>query len=144
VFAPGYDASTLNVGALQIYFGASALPSSAAARIEGTASNDEMGWGAAAWDADGDGQEDVIVGSMSLGSGSGYLFDGPIAGALTASDADATFESVSANLLGRAVAEPGDLTGDGIDDFVFGAPNDSTTVAQGGAIYVWAGLGGGE
>lgn len=41
--------------------------------------------------------------------------------------------------LGLAVANAGDVDGDGVDDIVAGAPYESTGFSEEGAVYVWSG-----
>ncbi len=65
------------------------------------------------------------MGSRILSSdprGAAYLFYGPISGALSVSDADATFyekdEDLKGEGVGRSVVGLGDTDGDGFDDLL--------------------------
>jgi hypothetical protein len=74
-------------------------------------------------DIDGDGVDDIIIGSSSHEGGDGgglYLFRGPLAGDLTTLDADLTAETEGDDVqqLGYGVTSGADLTGDGYNDVV--------------------------
>jgi FG-GAP repeat len=81
-------------------------------------------------DTNGDGFDDVVVGAdtnYSGGTRSGrvYLFHGPLAGTIQASNADAIFTGAVFDLLGTIVGAAGDDNGDGLMDFLGGAPQFS-------------------
>lgn len=81
----------------------------------------------------------TIDSSTYADAGRVYLFYGPIEGELTAGDADAEFAAASssgaADEVGTALLGE-DVTGDGIDDIVIGAPGRGS---DDGAVYVWPG-----
>ena len=115
-------------------------PSSAYATITGVQPGDRMSRPVSPGDLDGDGFAELVIAAQEADarSGKAYLFAGPLPpGALTADDADATISGQSGELLGHALAGPGDLTGDGLDDFVIGAPYADN---KAGRTYIFSGL----
>lgn len=95
-------------------------------------------------DVDGDGLGDLVVGA-SKGSPTGVetgavylLLGGGSTGSL--GDADVTVVGVAdGDLAGAAVADAGDVDGDGASDLIVGAPGASGDVAGTGAAYVVSG-----
>ncbi len=87
-------------------------------------------------DVDGDGLDEVLVGDaradtawLVLGGGSGDLD--------LETDADAVYTAAaSGDSAGWAVAGAGDLTGDGLGDFVVGAPDSDAGGVDAGEAYV--------
>jgi FG-GAP repeat len=101
---------------------------SADAVIRGSFPNESFGASvASAGDMNGDGIPDLIVGAPSfpLGvkhTGQAYIFYGPVAGSLIATDADAIIFGENLNdSFGTSVAKAGDVNADGIDDVIVGA-----------------------
>jgi len=91
-------------------------------------------------DWDGDGVDDVLLGSPGLtvgssaGAGELAVVLGPVEGDLTAADADARLETGAASdLFGGGLAAVGDVTGDGGADVVVAAPG---RFSQTGAAWV--------
>jgi hypothetical protein len=117
---------------------------SADAIITGSFSNESFGASVApAGDLNGDGVNDVIIGAPRFplngaDTGRAYVFFGPIAGSMIATDADAIIFGEAINDgFGRSVASAGDVNGDGADDIVVGADqlfNEGT-----GKAYVFYG-----
>ncbi|MCK6526816.1 hypothetical protein L6R50_04420 [Myxococcota bacterium] len=69
-------------------------------------------------DVDGDGVDDVVIGSPDAGTwdnGKAWLVSGPVTSDVYLADADARFSSGTGSL-GQGVAVAGDLDGDGYDD----------------------------
>ena len=98
-------------------------------------------------DLDGDGFDDVVLGTGHYSSvwddspGRAYIFGGPLSGELGPGDADQTLVGVeNGDHLGGHL-DVGDLNGDGRDDLVATAPGHATSVgyADGGRAYVFLG-----
>ena len=115
-----------------------------AARIDGTGTRAYLGYETALVpDQDGDGYGEVLVtayGAAGGGSerGEAWLFAGPVSGTLGRSAADARIAGASdGGDLGQYLFQPtGDLTGDGVGDWMVGAHAVSSNA---GAVYVLAG-----
>jgi hypothetical protein len=84
-----------------------------------------------AGDVDGDGFDDVVVGAQFAGpedDGRAYVFRGPLAGQISAADADWIFDAPGfdpddgLDVLGRGVGGAGDLNSDGFAEVLLGAP----------------------
>ena len=147
VGAPGYSSSA---GRAFLYSGPiSAISDSVSgdyqAWFTGEDTDDELGASlASAGDLDGDGYDDVLIGAPgnSTEAGRGYLLLGPLAGALTVTSlADGTFSGpADGDRAGDRVSGVGDLTGDGVAEFLIAAPaTDYSTLAGKGVVYLLAG-----
>lgn len=115
--------------------------STAVAEVRGLAPDDLFGYRVAAGDLDGDGYEDLVAASPGAAEGAGEvaLFRGPLAGAWTADDADATWIGEPGESLGSSLASAGDVDGDGWTDLLVGATG-SDQVVPGGARLVYGPL----
>jgi hypothetical protein len=112
--------------------------------LTGEASGDYAGWSlSSAGDVDGDGLADILVGaqaesSAGAGTGAAYLVLGPCSasgdlGSLA--HAKLTGESTW-DYAGYAVAGPGDVDGDGLDDLLVSARWEDSGGSSSGAVYL--------
>ena len=111
---------------------------SAGASITGT-TGQWLGHALASADVDGDGLDDLLVGAPEWGTsdeyGAAYLFLGPVSGAVSGADADASAPEDSTENAGYALAIAGDLDGDGTREFAFGSQPNRLA----GGVYVYSG-----
>jgi hypothetical protein len=138
---------TSDAGAAYVLAGPSTGPGSlagAACRITGDVTSLLLGTAVTGGaDLDGDGVSDLLVGSDTDGGedwGGVYVFRGPLAGDVVASDADARlYGHASWNRPGRfrGTIATGDLDGDGRDDVAVGDHHDGETPGDDrGGVYV--------
>lgn len=135
VGAPYNDSAGNDAGAVFIFFGRPALspgrlsPANASVLLTGSASDSRFGSSlAAVGDFNGDSNDDLLVGApgQNLGRGAAFLFLGGRPSNGTALSANATLLGATiGGRFGYSVAGAGDLNGDGLDDFVCGAPGAS-------------------
>ena len=110
--------------------------------------NANFGGGVAtAGDVNGDGFSDVLVGAPLYDSGETnegrvYLYLGGAAG-LSSTPAWIVEGDQEGALFGHCVAPAGDVNGDGYDDVIIGAPNDSYGQTAEGRAFVYLGSGSG-
>lgn len=94
-------------------------------------------------DENGDGDEDILIGSPNTtgdrsASGVAYLFRGTLSGNKRETDADASFSGAyTSGRVGFSVAPAGDFNGDGNDDLLIGGYDANTS----GMAYVMFGGG---
>jgi hypothetical protein len=140
--SPFYDTDDLNAGEARVYLGsASGLNADPIWIAYGDRRLAEFGWSVStAGDVNGDGYDDVIVGSPSAAIGGDmatYVFHGSPEGPSTSPDwvvkAEEPFPD---SLFGRSVATAGDVNGDGFDDVIIG---DAGFQFHLGAAYVYYG-----
>ncbi|HZM69903.1 MAG TPA: FG-GAP-like repeat-containing protein, partial [Candidatus Cryosericum sp.] len=112
--------------------------------VSGDRANAKLGAAVAfAGDVNGDGFDDILVGSPSdaidtVGGGRVYLYLGSASG--PAVTATWSYDSVQAGaMLGSAVASAGDLNGDGYGDVVIGAPAYDAPASNSGRAFVFYG-----
>jgi hypothetical protein len=152
VGAYGYDYAGVDTGACFLLRGPVAGTiglASADALLVGERASDNAGWSCAgAGDMDGDGEDDVLIGSIredSGGSAAGaaYLVYGPVTSLFDLGSADARILGEGTNdYAGTSVAGVGDTDGDGKGDILVGAPyEDAGVSSQAGAAYLVLGVG---
>lgn len=129
-------------------------------RIMGAGSKHQVGYSvSAAGDVNGDGVDDIIIGALEYGAGSGATYiiygkDGPAdfasdidLSALTATDGVKIIGEAINDKSGVSVSSAGDLNGDGIDDIIIGALYadhlENPDPFNAGAAYVVFGVNGG-
>jgi hypothetical protein len=119
-------------------------PTSADVTWSGGLPADRTGAAVATGDLNGDSVPDFLIGSPDLagatGDGTVHLHYGPVSGALSVDSADASFEGLSGDQSGSAIAT-GDVNGDGCDDFLAGGPAAYTGGTEAGQAYLWLGIG---
>jgi hypothetical protein len=91
-------------------------------------------------DVNGDLIPDMLHGSPGSNSG-GMTANGKvqIRSGADGSQIDRVLGAATGDELGAAVANAGDVTGDGVDDFLCGAPFNNGGAADGGAVYLYNG-----
>jgi hypothetical protein len=93
--------------------------------VTATKDSEFLGESVALGDADGDGQDDLLVGAPNADSaGAAYLFHGPLTGSVDTEDADAAFHPrrIYNRIAGESVSIVPDHTGDGVSDLLIGSP----------------------
>lgn len=99
-----------------------------------------------AGDQNSDGVEDLVIGAPFADTPSSdyggvvYLIYGPVTGTMDLSDADGRFLDVDGSA-GKAVANLGDVDGDGFADLLVGAYRDGEAAEGAGAAYLLLGSG---
>jgi hypothetical protein len=109
--------------------------------VQGEALNDEFGSSVAGGsDVNGDGADDLLVGAAQFSaglSGKAYVFHGPLAGFVSAADADAELSGEArGDLYGDSVALPGDVNGDGLGDVLVGSEFSNSLAAHSGRAFL--------
>ncbi len=89
-------------------------------------------------DYDGDGLDDLLIGSGYLSSQAAWLMLGGTTGSLPTSTLDVRFEKEGENdTAGEIVEGLGDLDGDGQAEFAISKPDDKLAGLNSGAVYVF-------
>ncbi len=146
------DLGATNGGAVFGFLGpmsGTVASTAAALSVEETGSTRYLGSNQAGLDAgdvDGDGVDDLLIGSYfnpeaATKAGAARLFFGPLSGAVRYDRADRTMLGVSANDQLGLGAALGDVDGDGVLDLIAGANLDDTAAADAGAVFVLFGSG---
>jgi hypothetical protein len=108
-----------------------------------------------AGDVDGDGTDDLLIGSDvdvaavdpgDTGGVAWLVYGGPVGGVLDLADADVTFRGVpgAGEAFGNSLAGVADVTGDGNPDILIGAPSADPLDRNEGRIYVFSNVGFGD
>ncbi|MCK6507080.1 hypothetical protein L6R53_27530 [Myxococcota bacterium] len=158
VSAPNADQGGQASGTVHVVLGGlpkkgSASLADADVQIWGEATYDYLGVRLQVVDADGDGQDDLLIGASGsdLGpdnAGAVYLLSGP----LSAGDLDLEVAGATASWAGAGNADSVglefdgacDLDGDGARDLLVGAGANDTGGSEAGAIYLLSGMGAGD
>jgi len=115
------------------------------ARLLGELDGDQVGVSVAfVGDIDGDGWQDLAAGGHAWPSGdeqgAAYLVSGPVSGAVDLSLATARIEGLGVgDRAGHPVAGAGDVNGDGFDDLLVAASEDTSMAAGAGAAFLLLG-----
>lgn len=140
--APNYSNGDTNEGKLDVYYGsASGLPATPDWSAEGGQAYAYFGLSAAAaGDATGDAIDDLIVGAPNASGdleheGKVYLYAGAVGDLNT--NATWTAEGNQAEAHFGEALSAGDLTGDGIQDIIVGAPDYDDGETDEGAVFVY-------
>lgn len=112
--------------------------------LEGENAGDGAGIGLALiGDQNGDGTAELMIGASGsdeagTGAGISYLIYGPISGPVPLDLVDIRFEGENlGDYAGDAIANPGDVNGDGVGDILFGANGEDTGgTPNAGAAYI--------
>ncbi|MBN1850854.1 MAG: FG-GAP repeat protein [Deltaproteobacteria bacterium] len=148
-----YSSGEASEGAAFVFLGSASgitgtNPLNAHAMIQGNQANAYMGSSVGfAGDVNGDGYDDVIVGAFFYNNGeadegAAFVFLGGASGITGTgpSNAHAMIESDQASSqMGYCVASAGDVSGDGNDDIIIGAPNYQNSELNEGAAFVFLG-----
>ncbi|MBM4249933.1 MAG: hypothetical protein FJ149_10990 [Euryarchaeota archaeon] len=137
------DAGGSDAGAAYVFFGGSSMDTEWDLALRGTGAYDWFGRSVSgAGDVNGDGYDDVVVGSEyddTAGSyaGSASVFLG---GRPPDSKPDVVLKGLNAgDMLGRPVSGAGDVDGDGIDDVIVGARYGDGDIPNTGSANVYRG-----
>src|SRR5712691_5919566 len=146
ILSLGREATILAAFSLGEFYGPlnGSLAATDADAIISGAAFDELGRAVApAGDLNGDGFDDILLGTDIAGGafqGQVFRFNGPLLGERPAASADAIITgSFSNESFGASVASAGDLNGDGINDVIVGAPRFPLNGADTGRAYVFFG-----
>ncbi len=140
VGAPGYDGGQGRAYLVHGPITAGLVDLSTADTVTTSGGADGLGYAVAGADVDVDGYANLIFGvpGHSAGLGSVFLHEGPVSsGTDVATGAYAALAGdIASDQAGMFVGVGGDLTGDGLDDWLVGAPYADRGYSDNGAAYV--------
>jgi hypothetical protein len=149
VGALGVDDGGGDAGAAYLFYGPAKGATNVAAAdlvVNGEAANDLAGWSVGGGgDYTDDGVVDLLVGAVGRATtgadgGAVYVVSGETTGTLDLVFSDARiFGTDGGDWAGHAVANAGDVDGDGIDDVLLGAPYADGAESYSGAAYLFEG-----
>lgn len=150
VGAPDFGGVPARSGAVYVVLGSKSLGgevslASADAKVTGTKEGQQLGTAIAAGDFDGDGTPDLAAGAPQSGEGGAVFgFSGAtLSGDLTVDGADFSLAGeMSDDRAGFSVAAVPDLTGDGADELLVGAPRSDINGIDSGLVYLVMGASG--
>ncbi|MCA9758898.1 MAG: FG-GAP repeat protein, partial [Candidatus Eisenbacteria bacterium] len=141
---PQYDTAGVDAGRVQVFHGSpSGLSSTPDWVVEASQTGEWFGWAVAgAGDLNGDGFDDIIVGSRfvdypELNEGRALVWYGSASG-ITGGPTVLQADQAGAQM-GFAVSSAGDVNGDGYDDVLVGAPYFDDTSADSGRTFCYYG-----
>lgn len=129
----------LNAGSVHVISGNTGLE---IYRLDGGGLNYKFGHAVCSiGDIDGDGVQDIAIGAQSASQfGSVFLFSGR-----TAAPLSRKYGYSTGDFFGTAVAGGGDIDGDGVPDWMGGAPGtDPNGIRDGGSVFAFSGASGQE
>lgn len=135
---------TTPVGRVYVYHGSNVGAPTQALTLIGETADDQFGWSVAvAGDVNDDGYDDMIAGALQYkgsesDTGRAYLYYGGPGGIVPSTGVTLTGEQDLDNF-GNAVDGAGDVNGDGYDDVVVGAWQNSDGATRAGKVYVFFG-----
>lgn len=122
-------------GSAYLFVGGKVIDESPIRTWKGKVANDSFGTSVAgAGDVNGDGYSDVLIGAYETrpNGGAVYLFQGRAREEL---EQTASLTLLGAGYFGSAVSGTGDLNGDGLADFVIGAPAHSSAAGRADVFF---------
>ncbi len=131
-----------NAGRAYIYFGSANMNNTADVILTGEAAFDNFGYSVStAGDVNGDGYSDVIVGALynqagGNNAGRAYIYFGS---AGMDNTADIIMTGAAGEAFGNSVSRGGDINGDGFDDVIVGAYQNSAGGSFAGRAYIFFG-----
>jgi hypothetical protein len=99
-------------------------------RLRGRDSDDLAGAALAAVDADGDGEQELVVGAPGAGLGVVYILQADVSGDVLLGDTGRTISSPEESSFGAQVIPSADVNGDGHPELIIGAPGGA------GGVYI--------
>ncbi len=130
-------------GRVLVYRGNTLRTLGTATAVAGTTTSTLMGRSVTLCDVNGDGFSDVVGGASAFGAYMGQVLVWPGSATGMATTAATTLYGTTSSGFGYRVACAGDVEGDGVDELLVGASNDSGFYATSGTSYVYAGSAGG-